>query len=116
MGDAASKGKYIHVELIQPRKAMKGYGRHNDADAPSPGFTDLQYKRLALLYTVASVRKGDWLIPGFHAAVDNGIRYSHDDPQNFELSKFFTALNDLWSVVETPTTTGSAKVGSGSGQ
>ena len=115
MGDGNSKGLYLHVELIQPRKAMKGYGRHNDVDAPTPGFTDLQYKRLALLYTVASVRKSAWLIPGFHAAVDNGIRYSHDDPQNFELAKFFTALNDLWAAIETPTLN-SVKVGSGSGE
>ena len=115
MGDGNAKGLYLHIELIQPRKALKGYGRHNDVDAPTPGFTELQYKRLALLYTIASVRKGDWLIPGFHAAVDHGIRYAHDDPQNFELTQFFSALNELWSNIETPSVN-SAKVGSGSGQ
>jgi hypothetical protein len=115
MGDGNSKGKYLHVELIQPRKAKKGYGRHNDVESPTPGFTDAQYKRLALLYTVASVRKGDWLIPGFHAAVDQGIRYSHDDPQNFELTRFFSALNELWSAIETPTLN-STKASSGSGE
>lgn len=112
MGDSKSKGLYLHIELIQPRAAMKGYGRHNDVDAPKPGFTDTQYKRLALLYTVASVRKGEWMIPGFHAAVDQGIRYCHDDPQNFDLSKFFTSLNELWTAIETPTIN-SEKVGSG---
>jgi hypothetical protein len=100
LGDGNSKGKYIHIELIQPRKAMKGYGRNNDVDAPTPGFTEAQYKRLALLYTVASVRKGEWLIPGFHAAVDQGIRYCHDDPQNFELDKFFKSLNEVWADID----------------
>ncbi len=114
MGDSKSKGLYLHIELIQPRKSMKGYGRHNDVDAPEPGFTDSQYKRLALLYTVASMRKGEWMIPAFHAAVDQGIRYCHDDPQNFDLNKFFTSLNELWTSIETPTLN-SAKMGSGSG-
>jgi hypothetical protein len=100
LGEGASKGLYLHIELIQPRKAMKGYGRHNDVDAPEPGFTDLQYQRLALLYTVASVRKGEYLIPAFHACVDVGIKYAHDDPQNFDNSKFFDALNNLWADIE----------------
>jgi hypothetical protein len=100
MGEGRTKGLYLHVELIQPRKAMKGYGRHNDVDAPEPGFTDSQYKRLALIYTVASIRKGEYLIPAFHACVDSGIRYAHDDPQNFELTKFFTALNEVWKDME----------------
>ena len=113
LGDAATKGLYLHVELIQPRKYMKGYGRHNDADAPSLGFTDGQYKRLALLYTVAAVRKGEYLIPGFHACVDSGIKYAHDDPQNFELPKFFKALNDTWADMEKSTGNGNVKFGSG---
>ena len=53
--------------------------------------------RLALLFICASVRKGEWLVPAFHACIDEKIEYfedgrwkkdSHDDPQNFELSKF----------------------------
>ena len=115
MGDAASRGLYLHIELIQPRAELKGYGRHNDCDAPSPGFSDAQYDRLALLYTIASVRKGEYLIPGFHACVDQGIKYAHDDPQNFELSKFFTALNKVWSDIENPVSGGN-RVGSGSGE
>jgi hypothetical protein len=100
LGEGATKGLYLHIELIQPRKFMKGYGRHNDVDAPEPGFTDAQYQRLALLYTIASVRKGEYLIPAFHACVDSGIRYAHDDPQNFDLSKFFNALTTLWTDIE----------------
>ena len=115
LGDGATKGLYLHIELIQPRKARKGYGRHNDVDAPAIGFTDAQYKRLALLYTIASVRKGEWLIPGFHACIDSGIKYAHDDPQNFELNKFFQYLNEVRSEAES-FSVGQNKIGSGSGQ
>jgi hypothetical protein len=100
MGDVASKGLYLHIELIQPRKSVKGYGRHNDAGSPDIGFTDAQYQRLALLYTTAAVRKGEYLIPGFHACVDSGIKYAHDDPQNFDLSKFFSYLNAVWADLD----------------
>lgn len=113
MGDAASKGLYLHIELIQPRKSRKGYGRHNDVDAPSPGFTDAQYLRLAQLFTVASVRKGEWLIPAFHACVDSGIKYAHDDPQNFDLDKFFASLNSVWSDIENISVRNTPVVGSG---
>ena len=100
MGENIARGLYLHVELIQPRTTMKGYGRHNDVDAPEPGFTDDQYKRLALIYTAASVRKGSFLIPAFHACVDANIRNAHDDPQNFELPRFFGFLNELWREIE----------------
>ena len=100
MGDAASRGLYLHIEMIQPRATMKGYGRHNDVDAPDPGFSGEQYKRLALIYTAAAVRKGSYLIPAFHACVDANIRNAHDDPQNFELPKFFTSVNNLWREIE----------------
>jgi hypothetical protein len=122
LGEGTSKGLYLHIELIQPRKPMQGYGRHNDVDAPDPGFTLSQYKRLAELYTVASVRKGEWLIPGFHACVDQGIKYAHDDPQNFEIEKFFAALKDVWREIEslpTPATPqpqlNTLRLGNGSG-
>ena len=114
MGDGVSKGLYLHIELIQPRKGRKGFGRNNDVDAPATGFTPAQYLRLAQLYTVASVRKGEWLIPGFHACVDFGIKYAHDDPQNFDLDQFFTALKTVWSEAEVPFN-GSTNIGSGSG-
>jgi hypothetical protein len=100
MGEAAAKGLYLHIELIQPRKSVKGYGRHNDAGSPDIGFTDAQYQRLALLYTTAAVRKGEYLIPGFHACIDSGIKYAHDDPQNFDLPKFFGYLNAIWTDLD----------------
>jgi hypothetical protein len=30
------KGLFLHVELIQPRRAASGHGRHNDAQSPNP--------------------------------------------------------------------------------
>ncbi|MBB2145302.1 hypothetical protein GM921_07400 [Pedobacter sp. LMG 31464] len=86
-------GSFIHIEVIQPRIADPG--KKNDAIAIIPGFTDLQYKRLALIYIVASFRKGEWLIPTFHAVLDDGIPDGHDDPQNFELGKFDGAIRTL---------------------
>lgn len=86
-------GSFIHIEVIQPRIADPG--KKNDAIAIKPGFTDLQYKRLALIYIAASLRKGEWLIPTFHAVLDDGIPDGHDDPQNFELEKFDTEIQTL---------------------
>lgn len=87
-----AKGLQIHIELVQPRRRESSGSPTNDAIAPIPGFTDQQYERLALLYICASVRRGTWLIPAFHSAIDAGIRDAHDDPQNFELDKFAAKL------------------------
>ena len=89
------KGLFLHVELIQPRRSQPGRGRGNDALAPTPGFSDIQYDRLALIYTIASVRAGRWLIPAFHVAIDSGIRGGHDDPQNFEVAAFAGSIERL---------------------
>ncbi|WP_420737775.1 hypothetical protein [Bradyrhizobium japonicum] len=83
------KGLFLHVELIQPRG-----GRHNIL-APNPGFAAIQYDRLALVYTLASVRAGQWLIPAFHAVIDYDIFNGHDDPQNFDLESFAHSLEML---------------------
>src|SRR5262245_32347217 len=83
------KGLFLGVELIQPRRRdAKGI----DAHAPDPGFTDAQYDRLSLLYIAASVRRGEWLIPAFHAVLDTGIPDGHDDPQNFDLEHWAKRL------------------------
>ena len=89
------KGLFLHVELVQPRRSQPGRGRGNDALAPTPGFSEIQYDRLALIYTIASVRAGRWLIPAFHAAIDAGIRGGHDDPQNFEVAAFAASIERL---------------------
>lgn len=91
-----NKGLKLHIELVQPRRRdPSDPNSRNDRIAPAPGFTDAQYDRLALLYVAASVRRGTWLVPGYHSAYDAGIKDAHDDPQNFELRKFAAALGRL---------------------
>lgn len=92
---AAARGLFLHVELLQPRRRDPAGGPKNDALAPTPGFTVVQYERLALLYTAASVRAGFWLIPAMHAPIDEGQVGAHDDPQNFVLAEFVAALERL---------------------
>jgi len=89
------KGLFVHVELIQPRRRDPSGGANNDALAPSPGFTARQLDRLALLYVAASLRRGCWLLPAFHATVDAGIPDAHDDPQNFDLAAWLVSLQSL---------------------
>jgi hypothetical protein len=89
------KGLQLHVELIQPRRSDPLGKTGNDAIAPLPGFTDAQMDRLALIYLAASVRRGEWLIPAFHAAMDAGIPDAHDDPQNFDLNRWAKRLDLL---------------------
>ncbi|HEX2655350.1 MAG TPA: hypothetical protein VHN11_17090 [Xanthobacteraceae bacterium] len=89
------KGLFLHTELVQPRRSSPRRGRRNDVEAPTPGFTPAQYESLALVYVIASVRAGNWLIPAFHAAIDNDIRNGHDDPQNFELDAFANSIDRL---------------------
>lgn len=90
-------GNFIHIELIQPRISDKG--TKNDAIAPIPGFTGEQYKKLALIYIITSSRKGEWLIPTFHAVLDDGIKGGHDDPQNFEVDKFSKEIESTYNEI-----------------
>lgn len=90
-----SRGLFVHTELIQPRRRDPQGGPVNDALAPTPGFTDAQLDRLALLYVAASVQHGTWMVPAFHAAVDAGIPDAHDDPQNFDLVHWSKRLSLL---------------------
>lgn len=90
-----SRGRFIHIELIQPRRRDPGGGTQNDAIAPYPGFTQAQYLRLAQAYVAASTRAERWMIPAYHAVVDNGIRGAHDDPQNFSLAEWDKALEQV---------------------
>lgn len=92
---AISRGLFIHVELVQPRKSQPGKWKDNDILAPDPGFSDDQYEKLALLYICTSARAGNWLVPVYHAVLDEGMANGHDDPQNFELDKFSTSIEKL---------------------
>ena len=90
-----AKGLFIHIELMQPRRRDPAGSPKNDLIAPTPGFTTAQYEKLALLYAAASSRRGMWLIPAFHADLDQGQDDAHDDPQHFEMRSFVQALDDL---------------------
>jgi hypothetical protein len=94
------KGLYLHVELVQPRRRDPQGSPDNDAVAPTPGFTDAQLERLALIYIAASVRRGSWLIPAFHAAVDVGIPDAHDDPQNFETARWANQIRAVLKSIK----------------
>ena len=95
----ALKGLFLHVELIQPRRA----GVHGgDARSPDPAFSPAQYDRLALLYAIASVRAQRWLIPAFHAALDAEIPNGHDDPLNFNIESFADSLDQLIEKLQYP--------------
>jgi hypothetical protein len=89
---AAKAGLFLAVENTQPRAADPQLGRVNDLVAPDPGFTHAQYDRLALLYVAASVRRGRWLVPAFHAVLDTFFLEGHDDPQNFSMRAFSRAV------------------------
>lgn len=90
-----AKGLELHIELVQPRRRETDGTATNDAIAPVPGFTDAQYARLALIYICAGARRGTWLVPAYHAAIDAGIPDAHDDPQNFDLKKFAVNVKRL---------------------
>jgi hypothetical protein len=94
------KGLYLHVELVQPRRSDPQGKPNNDNIAPVPGFTDAQLERLALVYIAASVRRGAWLIPAFHAAIDVGIPDAHDDPQNFDMIRWTDHLRALLKSIK----------------
>ena len=87
------RGRFLHVENLQPRREDPAGTPHNDRIGPIPGFTKRQYRTLALLYVLASARAGTWLIPAFHANIDRGIAEAHDDPQNFDLASFDRQLS-----------------------
>ena len=98
----ALKGLFLHIELVQPRRRHPKFGRGNDFLAPEPGFTRAQYDALALVYAVASVRAGSWLVPAYHSVLDDGIRNKHDDPQNFALGAFAESLQRLLAELSAP--------------
>ena len=100
MLDAPAKAASSHVENIQPREHDPDHHdpdpeKQNDRIAPNPGFAKPQIARLALVYVAASVRKGTWLVPGFHAAIDDGIPGGHDDPQNFVLAEWACQIHGI---------------------
>jgi len=92
-----SRGMFIHIENVQPRRV---HPSQPDGNAPTPGFSKVQYDRLALLYLMASTRAGTGLIPAFHAAIDQDLNDGHDDPQNFSLADFDIACGRVLDSVK----------------
>jgi hypothetical protein len=88
----AKAGLFLAVENTQPRVLDRKGPPGNDWTAPGPGFTAAQYDRLALLYVIASTRRGRWLIPAFHAVLDARFAEGHDDPQHFDMRAFSRAV------------------------
>ena len=93
-----ARGRFVHIETVQPRRFLPGATNRGQTYGPKPGFTPAQYRMLAALYVYASARAGHWLIPAFHSTVDDGIPDAHDDPQNFDLKKFAKELGKLLSA------------------
>ncbi|HEX5703383.1 MAG TPA: hypothetical protein VFX97_09320 [Pyrinomonadaceae bacterium] len=91
-------GLFVHVELIQPRR--KSNPNTFFDLGPTPGFTQKQLDRLALLYIAASFRSNRWLLPAFHASVDASIAEAHDDPQNFDISTWLSSVKTLVDKVK----------------
>ena len=94
----AARGRFVHIETVQPRRFLPGVTNRGQTYGPKPGFTPAQYRMLAALYVYASAGAGHWLIPAFHSTVDDGIPDAHDDPQNFDLKKFAKKLDRLLSA------------------
>ena len=97
-----ARGRFVHIETVQPRRFLPGATSRGQTEGPQPGFSAEQYRMLAALYVYVSARAGRWLIPGFHATVDAGIPDAHDDPQNFELERFAAELEKLVSPAVSP--------------
>ncbi|MEO7178013.1 MAG: hypothetical protein ABIW83_04145, partial [Allosphingosinicella sp.] len=98
-----SKGLFLHHELVQPRRSDPDGKAGNDHFAPEPplqAITDAQLDRLALAYVAASLRARHWLVPAFHATIDQGIGDGHDDPQGFRLSDWATRVAQLIAAVK----------------
>ena len=90
-----ARGRFVHIETVQPRRFLPGATSRAETYGPKPGFTKEQYRMLAALYVYASARAGRWLIPAQHNTVDSTIPEAHDDPQNFDLKAFGKELDRL---------------------
>ena len=108
--DVRAKGLFLHIENVQPRRCAeqpaarcytidpKTHARKCREDSkvgPNPGLSDAQMERLALVYVAASLRRKQWMVPAFHAALDAGISGGHDDPQNFDLTRWANKICSL---------------------
>lgn len=107
----AVRGLFLHIESVQLRKADVPSGAsalnpsgdcRNDRLSVEPGFSTGQLERLALAYIAASARSGRWLIPAYHATIDEGLSDGHDDPQRFDLSLWGQHICRQLAALDTP--------------
>lgn len=90
-----ARGRFVHIETVQPRRFVGNATSRAQTEGPKPGFTKAQYRMLAALYVYVSARAGRWLIPAQHNTVDAGIPDAHDDPQNFDMKQFGKEVEKL---------------------
>ncbi len=83
-----ARGRFVHIETVQPRRFVGDATSRAQTEGPKPGFSKAQYRLLSALYVYVSARAGRWLIPAQHNTVDAGIPDAHDDPQNFDMKQF----------------------------
>ena len=53
-----ARGRFVHIETVQPRRFLPGATSRGQTEGPKPGFTKPQYRMLAALYVYASGRAG----------------------------------------------------------
>ncbi|MCP4937146.1 MAG: hypothetical protein GY927_23795 [bacterium] len=96
-----AKSMFLHVENVQPRIQPHPFKGKFFPMGPTPGFTDVQLRRLALAYIAASVRRGTWLIPAFHFNIDHGLKnyYAHNDPQEFDLPRWIDQVEHVLNSI-----------------
>lgn len=90
-----ARGRFVHIETVQPRRFVGDATSRAQTEGPKPGFSKAQYRMLAALYVYVSARAGRWLIPAQHNTVDAGIPDAHDDPQNFDMKQFGKEVEKL---------------------
>jgi hypothetical protein len=90
-----ARGRFVHIETVQPRRFVGDATTRAATEGPKPGFSKAQYRMLAALYVYVSARAGRWLIPAQHNTVDAGIPDAHDDPQNFDMKQFGKEVEKL---------------------
>lgn len=90
-----ARGRFVHIEAVQPRRFVGDATSRGRTQGPKPGFSKAQYRMLAALYVYVSARAGRWLIPAQHNTVDAGIPEAHDDPQNFDMKQFGKEVEKL---------------------
>ena len=91
----ALQGLFLHNELVQPRKsapATAGATMRKRPIPPSPRRNTTGWRSSTPL---PAVRKGKWLVPAFHAAIDADIPNGHDDPLHFDIDSFAASLDGL---------------------